>query len=152
MNKSDAPYRARLKTFAVVKVAEPSQPSPRPITTPAEAAEYLLPFFLAADAGREHFAVLLLNAKHHAIAAKILFSGSSSETAVYPKEIARAALLVGASAMVIAHNHPTGDLTPSAEDSALTRRVEGALKLLDIRLLDSLVLGDDGRYVAINKT
>lgn len=152
MNKPDSPYRAKLKTFTILKVAESQTLPESPISTPAAAAGYLLPFFQASDAGREHFAVLFLNAKHHPIAAKVLFSGSSSETAVYPREIARAAVLVGASALVIAHNHPTGDLTPSAEDICLTRRVQDGLRLLDIRLLDSLVIDEDGRYIAINKT
>jgi DNA repair protein RadC len=148
MDQSEGPYRVRLKTFSVVKVAESAVTPSTPISTPAAAAEYLQYYFKTADAGQEHFAGLFLDGKHRALAAKILFSGSSNQAVVYPGQVARIAVLLGASALVIAHNHPSGnDLNPSHEDISLTRRIEEALKLLDIRLLDSLVLdADSGRF------
>ena len=142
-------YRARFKTYSVVRDAE-SPPTSGPIRTPAAVAHYLLLYFREADAGREHFAVLYLTTKHKAIAAKILFSGGVGETAVHPGVIARDALLCGASAVAVAHNHPSGDLSPSTEDRAVARTLTEALKTLSIHLLDSLVLSvEDGHFHSI---
>lgn len=143
-------YRVRMKTFSVVR--EGALPVGEPITTAVAATGYLLPFFLAADAGREHFAVLYLDSRHRPIAAKILFSGSTGETPVFPKEVAKTALLLNASAVVVAHNHPSGELSPSPEDRAVQRRLEQALKLLDITLLDFLILcPETGRHNSLNE-
>lgn len=148
--KTTSPYKARIKTFTIVRCAEPSTTGGDAIKTPAAALGYLLPFFRKADAGREHFGVLLLDAKHRPIAAKLLFSGSVRETPIFPREIVRAALLLGASAVVIAHNHPTGDLTPSPEDRKVTRNVADALRTLEIQLLDHLILNvEDGRFQSV---
>lgn len=143
-------YRVRLRTYAIIKVAE-APPSPcDPITTSASAVAYLLPFYRKEDAGREHFGAIFMNARHRPLAAKILFSGSVAQTAVYPNEIARAALLLGASAVLISHSHPSGDLSVSADDLAVTRRIAEALALVDIRLLDHIILSvEDGRFRVI---
>lgn len=148
------PFKAKIKTFSIVKCAESAGAFlETAITSPASAAAYLRPLFDQEDSGREHFAVLFLNTKQRPIAAKILFSGSVNEAAVYPREIARAALLLNAKAVIVAHNHPSGEVTPSAEDIALSRRIKMGLALLDIQLHDSLVLSvGDGRYHAIGIT
>ncbi len=113
----------------------------RVVSAPATAAPHLLPLFAGLE--RECFAALFLDAKHRPLAAELLFQGGASEAAVYPAEIARRALRHGARAILLAHNHPSGDLTPSAEDLALTRRIETALQLLDIRCLDHLIVNGD---------
>lgn len=113
----------------------------RPVSAPAAAAPHLLPLFAGLE--RESFAVLFLDAKHRPLGAELLFQGGASEAAVYPAEIARRALRHGARALLLAHNHPSGDLTPSAEDLALTRRIEAGLQLLDIRCLDHLIVNGD---------
>jgi DNA repair protein RadC len=119
------------------------------VSAPAAAAPHLLPLFAGLE--RECFGALYLDAKHRPLAAELLFQGGASEAAVYPAEIARRALRHGARALLLAHNHPSGDLAPSAEDLALTRRIESALLLLDIRCLDHLIVsGDQWRALRMN--
>lgn len=88
----------------------------------------------------EHFAVLFLDATHHAIAYEVFFRGTLTQTSVYPRELVRAALRHGAAAVVLAHNHPSGDPTPSRADEALTQTTKAALALVDVRLLDHFIV------------
>jgi DNA repair protein RadC len=144
------PYRARLRTFTILKCAEPDPIATEPIISAKLAARYLLSFFRSADAGQEHFAALFLDTRRFPICAKVMFSGTTGEAAVYPKEIARAALLLNASAVIIAHNHPSGDLLPSAADQNLTRRIEVFLRSLDLELLDNLIFSvESGRFRSV---
>ena len=93
-------------------------------------------------AGLDHeaFAVLFLDARHHTLAFDVMFRGTVNHTQVYPREVARAALKHNAVAVIIAHNHPSGDPTPSRHDELLTDRLGEVLALLDIKLLDHLVI------------
>ena len=70
-----------------------------------------------------------------------MFEGTLSHAAVYPREIARLALLLNASAVLLAHNHPSGNPEPSEADKHLTHVIKDALQLLDVRVLDHLVVG-----------
>lgn len=94
--------------------------------------------------GRDHeaFAALYLDAQHRLIEDEILFRGTLTETAVHPREVARNALRHNAAAVIVAHNHPSGTLSPSEADRQLTQRLSKALELLDIRLLDHLIVTD----------
>ena len=97
------------------------------------------------SAAEEHAVMLLLDARHHVIAISQISSGGVSGTVVDPKVVFRAALLANASGVIFAHNHPSGDVAPSADDLALTRRLGEAGELIGCPLLDSIVIGD-GRY------
>ncbi len=92
--------------------------------------------------GRDHeaFAVLYLDTQHRLIEDEILFRGTLTETAVHPREVARNALGHNAAAVIVAHNHPSGELTASDADRQLTERLSRALDLLDIRLLDHIIV------------
>lgn len=93
--------------------------------------------------GLEHevFAVLWLDAQHRLIAYVELFRGTVSQTAVYPREVAREALLCNASAVVLVHNHPSGSTKPSKADELLTRTLRTTLAMVDVTVLDHLVVG-----------
>ncbi|WP_134735409.1 RadC family protein [Proteus mirabilis] len=93
--------------------------------------------------GYEHevFAVLFLDTKLRLIEYAELFHGTIDGASVYPREVVKAALTFNAAAMVIAHNHPSGDPEPSAADRALTKRLAQALALVDVRILDHVVVG-----------
>ena len=93
--------------------------------------------------GRPHevFAVLFLDAQHRLIALEELFRGTLTQTSVYPREVVVRALHHHAAAVVLAHNHPSGDVTPSRADEMLTRTLQGALALVDVRVLDHVVVG-----------
>ena len=88
----------------------------------------------------EVFAVIFLDAQHRLLAFEEMFRGSVSQTSVYPREVVRRALELNASAVVFAHNHPSGAAEPSAADRSLTAALKDALALVDVRTLDHLVV------------
>ncbi|GAB6049271.1 DNA repair protein RadC [Hydrogenophilus islandicus] len=88
----------------------------------------------------ELFLVLLLDQRHRLIRSEPLFRGTTHEATVYPREVAKLALSANASAVIIAHNHPSGFEEPSREDLAITERVARALELIDVRLLDHFIV------------
>ncbi|ATG72546.1 hypothetical protein CGX12_14955 [Zobellella denitrificans] len=94
------------------------------------------------DRGREVFALLLLDNQHRVIRFHELFFGTLDAAAVYPREIVALALKLGAAAVILVHNHPSGVAEPSRADRMITERIQAALGLLDIRVLDHLVVGD----------
>lgn len=100
---------------------------------------------------REHFAAVFLNTRHNLLAYEVLFTGSLDCAEVHPREIVKQALRHNASAVVIAHNHPSGDPTPSAADRAITLRIRDALRTVDIRLLDHFVIGVGDPYSMASK-
>lgn len=91
----------------------------------------------------ELFAVLYLDAQHRAIALETPFVGTLTQCSVYPREIVRAALVHGAVAIVLAHNHPSGATTPSRADEAVTQALKAALMLIDVRVLDHFIIAGD---------
>lgn len=91
---------------------------------------------------REVFEVAFLDNQHKLIESVQMFKGTIDSAAVYPREIAKKALLLNAAAVILAHNHPSGIATPSAADRAITKRIKDSLGLLDIRVLDHLIIGE----------
>ena len=91
----------------------------------------------------EVFSVLLLNNKHGVIKYKEMFRGTIDGASVHPREVVKEALIYNASAVVLAHNHPSGSAEPSRADIAITAKLKDALKLIDIRVLDHLIVGND---------
>ncbi|CAN5809546.1 hypothetical protein BH23ACT8_BH23ACT8_18430 [soil metagenome] len=121
----------------------PGDPAKRPqITAPEAAADLLVPRFLGAD--RELCLLAALDVKHRVLAVSTVSMGTAEHTFMAPREVYRDALLAGASAIVLAHNHPSGDETPSADDRQVTRRLAQAGATLGVELLDHLVVGDPG--------
>jgi DNA repair protein RadC len=91
----------------------------------------------------EVFACLFLNNRHHIISFEKLFTGTIDGASVYPREVVKRALWHNAAAVIFAHNHPSGIPEPSSADINLTRRLKNALELVDIRVLDHFVVGDN---------
>ena len=89
----------------------------------------------------EEFWVLYLDAQNRVIASESLFRGTLSQTSVYPREIVKRALHFNAGAVIFAHNHPSGVSEPSYADESLTKALQQALKLVDVRVLDHFVVG-----------
>lgn len=90
---------------------------------------------------REEFIVLYLNQQNQLIAHETLFTGTINSTEIHPREVVKRALYFNAATVIIAHNHPSGDPTPSQADKTITLRLMQALALVDIHLLDHLVVG-----------
>lgn len=90
---------------------------------------------------REVFEAAFLDSRHRLLVAERLFLGTLSSSEVHPREVAKRALHHNAAAVIVAHNHPTGDPTPSRADATLTQRLRAALDLVGVRLLDHIVVG-----------
>lgn len=90
---------------------------------------------------QEIFAVLFLDGQHRLLRLEEMFHGTLTQTSVYPREVVRRALALNAGAVVLAHNHPSGVAEPSQADEYLTQTLQNALKLVDVRVLDHIVVG-----------
>ncbi|ELY2553236.1 RadC family protein [Cronobacter sakazakii] len=90
---------------------------------------------------RGEFMVMYLNQQNQLIAYETLFAGSISSTEVHPREVVKRALYFNAAAVILAHNHPSGDIIPSQADKTITQRLVQALHLVDIRVPDHLIVG-----------
>ena len=97
------------------------------------------------DKGRECFEVIYLDAKNRVITSETLFEGTLTASSVYPREVVRSALNHQAAALIFAHNHPSGDPSPSKEDIAVTRQLVYACRVMGITVHEHLVMGDN-RY------
>lgn len=120
-----------------------ARPAERTVIDSPETAAAVLRGELTWDP-QEHFAVILLDVKHRLIGQQIVTKGLASETLSHPRETFKTAIRQGASRVLIAHNHPSGNLDPSPEDIHLTRQLLQAGQLLDIPVLDHLILGGGG--------
>lgn len=89
---------------------------------------------------REIFSVMFLDTRHRIIAIEDLFFGTIDGAEIHPREVVKRALIHNAAAVIVAHNHPSGNAEPSAADRAITIRLKQALGLVDIRLLDHFVV------------
>ncbi|OAB38963.1 hypothetical protein PMSD_03225 [Paenibacillus macquariensis subsp. defensor] len=99
---------------------------------------------------KEHFVCLFLNTKNHIIAQETLSMGSLNASIVHPREVFRAAIKCSSASIVCAHNHPSGDPTPSPEDIALTSRLVEAGQIIGIDVLDHIIIGD-GDFVSLKE-
>ncbi len=108
-------------------------------TSPAAVVRYLRTQL--AGRHQEVFAALFLDTRHRLIVCEELFYGTVDGASVHPREVVRRALFHNASALIFAHNHPSGVAEPSRDDEAITRRLREALLLIDVRVLDHVVVG-----------
>lgn len=124
-------------------------PVERPIIrTPDDVAALLMPRFRYET--KESFIAILLSTKNHVLKTPVISVGSLNASIVHPRELFREAINASAAAVILAHNHPSGDPAPSPEDVSLTRKLVDAGKLLDIPVLDHIVLGD-GKYISFKE-
>lgn len=100
---------------------------------------------------QENLAVLLLNTRNQVVARRTIYIGTVNSSAVRPAEVLRPAIRENAPSLIVVHNHPSGDPTPSPEDVKVTRDLAAAGKLMDIDLLDHLVIGDGGRFSSLKE-
>jgi len=103
------------------------------------------------DLAQETFVVLTFNTKNRLIARHLISLGTVSSTLVHPREVFRPAITDGAASIVVAHNHPSGDPAPSAEDLRITRKLVEAGKQIEINLLDHLIIGS-GDFVSLRES
>lgn len=127
--------------------ARSAEPNPI-VRSPDDVADLLLPDLI--DAKREHFLAVLLNKRNQVLKVVTVSVGTLDASLVHPREVFREAIASSAAAVIVAHNHPSGDPSPSDEDRGLTQRLVDSGKLLGIPVLDHLILGDD-RYVSLKQ-
>ena len=106
---------------------------------------------LIADSDREHFLALYLNIRHVVTHVHIVSRGTASNAPVHPREVFKGAILANASALIVAHNHPSGELRPSQDDEVVARRLKEAGELLGIELLDSIIVGPTSHYYSLSE-
>lgn len=99
---------------------------------------------LAQNLDHEVFSIVFLDTQHRIIKFEQMFRGCLDSATVYPREIVKMALACNAAAVILTHNHPSGNPTPSKADIAMTRQLKEALKLVSIHVLDHIVVGVDG--------
>lgn len=102
-------------------------------------------FLQTALGTREHevFAALFLDNKHRLIEYEVLFTGTIDQAAIHPREVVKRALQLNAAALIVSHNHPSGDTNPSDSDLRITNRLKDALNLVDMRLLDHIIVSGE---------
>ena len=119
------------------------------ITTPSIAAEAARRYYSGAD--REIFSVFLLNTRNQLIGINIGSIGSLNTSLVHPREVFKPAILANAFEIILVHNHPSGDPTPSKEDVDITKRMSRAGDILGIQVLDHIILGENS-HISMRET
>lgn len=98
------------------------------------------------DDSKEHFMAIYLDARHRALARAVVSVGTATASLVHPREVFQPAVSLGAVALIVLHNHPSGDETPSAEDRTVTKRLREAGEVLGISLVDHVVWTREGDF------
>ena len=133
-----------------VRTFRPGPPAQRPqVRCPEDALALVAPALAGRD--REHCLLVALDTRHRLIEVTTVSVGTAGHTFMSPREVFRDALLTGASAIFLAHNHPSGDASPSADDRRVTRRLAEAAATIGVELLDHLVIGDPD-WVSLART
>lgn len=147
------PVRARTPRLAGYRLVRESpfltlDARVRQLNRPLDAATFMAP--LAALEDGEVFWLLPLDAQHRLSTPGpvVVTRGILNSALVHPREVFRVAIVVGAASVILVHNHPSGDPTPSADDRVVTSQLVGAGRLLDIPVLDHVIVAHDGRYVS----
>lgn len=107
---------------------------------------------LLKDADREHALAISVDAKSKPVGIEIVAVGSLNVAYIEPRELFKHAILSNASGIILVHNHPSGDITPSVEDWHLTYRIMEAGALLGVELLDHIITGDNEEFVSLSQT
>ncbi len=133
---------------AVVSYRGPRRKLPESVRNPVDVARFVRR--IVGNEAREHFLVLMLDGRHKPIAYQVVSIGTATASLVHPREVFQAAVGTGAVAVIVAHNHPSGNPSPSREDREVTERLVRAGEVLGIRVLDSVVVTASG-YVSLRE-
>ncbi len=145
----ERPKLKRINTYRLKMVKEATNLySTNTVRCPADAADIMTKFYEEAD--REILSVILLNVKNKVIGINEVSVGSLTASVMHPREIFKCAILGNAAAIMLAHNHPSGDTSPSREDIEITKIIKDAGKLMDIPLIDHIIIGDN-QYTSLKE-
>lgn len=118
------------------------------LTSPNLVREYLI--LHLAQFEEEHFSLVLLDNKHRVLGFENIFRGTVDAAAVYPREVVKTVLAHNAAAVILAHNHPSGNPEPSTSDIQLTRQLKKSLALIDVRVLDHIIVGGCSQTLTVS--
>ena len=135
---------------AVVQYRGPRRKVSGRLSAPSDVARFV--GRLTQGQTREHFVTIMLDGRHRPIAYQVVSVGTATAALVHPREVFQPAVMVGAVALIVAHNHPSGDPRPSSEDRNVAKRLADAGQLIGIRLLDSLVVVDGGGFHSMRES
>ena len=121
-----------------------------PLKVPLDAARIFVT--LLRDEVVEVGGLLCLSSRHHVIAYHELSRGTVDATIMHPRDIFKIALLANTSAVILGHNHPSGDVTPSPDDLAITKRIASCGELMGIQLADHVIVSADGTYLSFKES
>ena len=141
-------YEIPIYRVALVKESSVSSPTGGSVS-PGILVKILAKIFEGLD--REHFKIIMLNTKNKIIGINTVSVGSLSQAIVAPPEVFKPALLCNAAAVILTHNHPSGDAGPSFEDRAITKRLEEAGSCLGIKVLDHIIMGEGEHYFSFQE-
>ena len=144
--------RKELAVFAVKELAKRlmrrEARSIEVIHGPEDAAHFAMPYFKQEQ--KEHFAILMLNTKNHVLGLQDISVGSLTASVVHPREVFETAIRHHSAAIILLHNHPSGDPTPSDEDISVTKKLVKAGDVMDVQVLDHIILGD-GQFTSMKE-
>ncbi|MGM0471350.1 MAG: RadC family protein [Bacillota bacterium] len=139
--------RAAIELGQRIRVA--NQEVKQVITSPQDVANLLLAKL--SFVSREHFITLLLDTKNQVLAIEEVSVGSLSNSVVHPREVFKSAIKRSSAAIIVAHNHPSGNPEPSSADIAITKRLQEAGKIIGIEVLDHLIIGNED-YISLKES
>jgi len=148
---SEENYTVKIATFEVVRENAPAATRQNIIDNPEVAADIVRA--LIPDDAREHFGILMLSSQNKLVAYHEVSSGTLTASLVHPREVFGPALrMMGVSSLILVHNHPSGDVTPSKEDLSLTRQLVDCGKLLGVTVHDHIIIGNgSARFVSLHQ-
>ena len=143
----------RINFLKVVQVKESAVNYPaveNRIRTPQDIVNILRHVVRLHEEANERFGIVNLNTKNAVSGIHIISSGTLDATLVHPREVFKAAMLNNSSSIILFHNHPSGDPTPSGEDISMTKRLREAGQILGVEVLDHIIIGD-GRFASLKE-
>ena len=144
-------YTYRIRTVEV-QVSESFDPDRPIVGDPDPAGEFCADLLQGYDADVEHFLMVAVDATYRASGYKVISSGTRNQTPVDPARVFRLALKMDAVGIIIAHNHPSGQLEPSPDDIELTRRLVGAGELIGIQVFDHIITGINRLRISLRRS
>ncbi|MGX8124605.1 JAB domain-containing protein [Clostridioides difficile] len=122
---------------------------PRKVSSPKDAYDLFETFMI--DSDREKFLVACLNVKNEPVNISIVSIGTISSSLIHPREVMKTAILSNSNSIIVAHNHPSGNIIPSEEDKNITSRLVNVCDMLGIKLLDHIIIGEDDQFFSFKQ-
>jgi DNA repair protein RadC len=141
-----------MKTISVmrVQVVKDRSVEYEPITAPEQFVPIAVGLLQnAMERENEEFWVIYLDGRNRPRGSIMVSAGTLNQSLVHPREAFRGAIVAGAAAIIVCHNHPSGDPTPSREDLSITSRLRQVGELVGIKVLDHIIIGDEGKYISL---